>query len=201
MSDFIREARYYVIKQKNLTEDQDTALCDLLSTYQVACTDCVVVEKDWLNYEHTWKTIEHVASGKFCDPYEEIDRLEARLAELEHREDAMCDLHYANGAKQGFSWGQVSDEKALHQCVSARMSAGVSELVELRKAGGSSAAWLLRQKADAVDQAGSDIGELIFLSKNPGEVSGFNMSAGVCEIYASRLRKDADAADKAGGGE
>jgi hypothetical protein len=201
MSNFIREARYYVIKQKNLTEDQDTALCDLLSTYQVACTDCVVVEKHWRNYEHTWKTIEHVASGKFCDPYEEIDRLEARLAELEHREDAMCDLHYANGAKQGFSWGQVPDEKALHQCVSARMSAGVSELVELRKAGGSSAAWLLRQKADAVDQAGSDIGELIFLSKNPGEVSGFNMSAGVCEIYASRLRKDADAADKAGGGE
>jgi hypothetical protein len=139
MSDFIREARYYVIKQKNLTEDQDTALCDLLSTYQVACTDCVVVEKDWLNYEHTWKTIEHVASGKFCDPYEEIDRLEARLAELEHREDAMCDLHYANGAKQGFSWGQVSDEKALHQCVSARMSAGVSELVESRKAGGGDA--------------------------------------------------------------
>jgi len=136
MSDFTREARYYVIKQKNLTEDQDTELCDLLSGAQIPCTDCVVVEKDWLNYEHTWKTIERAASGKFCDPYEEIDRLEARLAELEHREDAMCDLHYANGAKQGFSWGQVSDENALHQCVSARMSAGVSELVELRKAGG-----------------------------------------------------------------
>jgi hypothetical protein len=95
-----------------------------------------VVEKDWLNYEHTWKTIQDVVSGKFCDPYEEIDRLQARVAELEHREDAMCDLHYANGAKQGFSWGQVSDENALHQCVSARMSEGVSELVELRKVGG-----------------------------------------------------------------
>ena len=64
------------------------------------------------------------------------EQLMARVAELEHREDAMCDLHYANGAKQGFSWGQVSDENALHQCVSARMSAGVSELFELRKAGG-----------------------------------------------------------------
>ena len=83
MSDFKREARYYVIKMKNLTDDQDTALCDLLSGAQIPCTDCVVVEKDWLNYEHTWKTIEHVASGKFCDPYEEIDRLEARVAELD----------------------------------------------------------------------------------------------------------------------
>jgi hypothetical protein len=42
----------------------------------------VVVEKDWLNYEHTWKTIQDVVSGKFCDPYEEIDRLQARVAEL-----------------------------------------------------------------------------------------------------------------------
>jgi hypothetical protein len=66
---------------------------------------------------------------------QELDRSRAWVAELEHREEAMCDLHYANGAKQGFSWGQVSDEKSLHQCVSARMSAGVSELVELRKAG------------------------------------------------------------------
>jgi hypothetical protein len=68
-----------------------------------------------------------------------INAMQARVAELEAREDLMCDLHYANGAKQGFSWGQVSDENALHQCVSARMSAGVSELVKLvklRKAGG-----------------------------------------------------------------
>jgi len=66
------------------------------------------------------------------DSVESVERLQARLVELECREDAMCDLHYANGAKQGFSWGQASEEKALHQCVSARMSAGVSELAELR---------------------------------------------------------------------
>jgi hypothetical protein len=66
---------------------------------------------------------------------QELERLQARVSELEHREDAMCDLHYANGAKQGFSWGQTSDEESLHQCVSARLFAGVNELVELRKAG------------------------------------------------------------------
>jgi len=77
MSDFTREARYYVIKQKNLTEDQDTALCDLLSGAQIPCTDCVVVEKDWPNYEHTWQTIQKAAVGKFRDPYKETERLKA----------------------------------------------------------------------------------------------------------------------------
>jgi len=79
----------------------------------------------------------HMGTSRLVnDLHAELKRVRARVAELEHREDAMCDLHYANGAKQGFSWGQVSDENALHQCVSARMSAGVSELFELRKAGG-----------------------------------------------------------------
>jgi len=85
MSDFKREARYYVIKQKNLTEDQDIALCDILSGAQIPCTDCVVVEKDWQNYEHTWKTIERVASGKFYDPYEEIDGLNLHIEHLQAR--------------------------------------------------------------------------------------------------------------------
>ena len=84
----------------------------------------------------TWEA----AGAAMCDESKRIkserDALQAQVSELEHREDAMCDLHYANGAKQGFSWGQVSDDESLHQCVSARMSAGVSELVELRKAGG-----------------------------------------------------------------
>jgi hypothetical protein len=79
----------------------------------------------------------HMGTSRLVnDLHAELKRVRARVAELEAKEDLMCDLHYANGAKQGFSWGQVSDENALHQCVSARMSAGVSELFELRKAGG-----------------------------------------------------------------
>jgi hypothetical protein len=64
---------------------------------------------------------------------DENKALKARVAELEAREDAMCDLHYANGAKQGFSWGQMSDENALKQCVSARLFAGLNDLFDLRK--------------------------------------------------------------------
>lgn len=74
MSDFRREARYYVIKIKDLSEDQDIALCDLLSGARIPCTDCVVVESDWPNYEHTWKTIERVSDSSYSDPYAEIER-------------------------------------------------------------------------------------------------------------------------------
>jgi hypothetical protein len=63
MSGFKREARYYVIKMKDLTEEQDITLCDCLSGNMIPCTDAVVVEKDWPNYEHVWKTVEKVAAG------------------------------------------------------------------------------------------------------------------------------------------
>jgi len=98
---------------------------------QVHCYHCPVI----LEVQNT-NTFYAVELWNRRSERSEITSLKARVADLEHREDAMCDLHYANGAKQGFSWGQASDENALHQCVSARMSAGVSELVELRKAGG-----------------------------------------------------------------
>ena len=169
MSNFIREARYYVIKQKNLTDDQDTALCDLLSGAQIPCTDCVVVEKDLLNYEHTWKTIEHVASGKFCDPYEEIDRLKARVAELVMAVNLACDNAREDDPDV---WGKV--DRAL--------------------ASDSSASWLLRQKAEKLD-------EVAKLVLDAGDL------ATVASIYegllnnAASLRKAADEADKAGGGD
>src|SRR5690554_7118401 len=83
MSDFQREARYYVIKIKDLSEDQDISLCDLLSGARIPCTDCVVVESDWPNYEHTWNTVEKVTSGSFVDPYKQLEQAQARVAELE----------------------------------------------------------------------------------------------------------------------
>jgi len=114
MSDFKREARYYVIKQKNLTEDQDTALCDLLSGAQIPCTDCVVVEKDWLNYEHTWKTIEHVASGKFCDPYEEIYQLKGQLEQAQARLQSvhadLLEIHRVTAHVAGWTGEPLRDE-------------------------------------------------------------------------------------------
>ena len=132
------------------------------------------------------------------DMRKERDELKAQVAEMH---EALSDVNklIAEASTTGFNYkdGDWPDRMFFSQQKTSRA-------LGKGRAKRSPAAWLLRQKADAVDQAGSDIGELIFLSKNPGEVSGFNMSAGVCEIYANRLRKDADEADetdKAGGGD
>jgi len=53
------------------------------------------------------------------------DYLRKRVEELELREAAMCDLHYANGAKQGFSWGQIGANDALDRCVNNRIPPAV----------------------------------------------------------------------------
>ncbi|MCK7542919.1 hypothetical protein MLC59_01880 [Marinobacter bryozoorum] len=65
----------------------------------------------------------------------ENEALRARVAELQAREDAMCDLSYANGAKQGFSLGQLDDNAGLEQIVAPRMTNGVKQLKHLRTQG------------------------------------------------------------------
>lgn len=62
--------------------------------------------------------------------------LRQRVMALEAREAAMCDLSYANGAKQGYSWGQLDDNDALAKCVESRIPEAVSELKRLRQPGG-----------------------------------------------------------------
>lgn len=69
----------------------------------------------------------------FEDMRKAKDAAEARIAELEAREDAMCDLSYANGVMQGYCWGQSGDEVALAQCITSRSPAGVAELKRLRQ--------------------------------------------------------------------
>ena len=137
MSDFKREERYIVFKIKELTIGQTCDLRDYIAEQGIKTPECTVVESDWPNYEHVWQTIEQVANGTF-DP-DEITHLQAksealqeRVAELEDREDAMCDLSYANGAKQGFSLGQMDDNSGIEQIVAPRYSGGVSEIKRLR---------------------------------------------------------------------
>lgn len=71
MSEFTRENRYLVLKASDmvavgLTEvelDQLQAICAKVDQYRVAAgkpdLECVVVEKDWPEYEPTWQAIEH----------------------------------------------------------------------------------------------------------------------------------------------
>jgi hypothetical protein len=69
---FKREQRYIVLKVKdvlacNFTQEQIDAfnvVCDAVNRYRIesgkGLLECVIVEKDWPNYEETWKEIERI---------------------------------------------------------------------------------------------------------------------------------------------
>jgi hypothetical protein len=83
MSDFQREERYVVFKLRDLVETEKDAVLRLANSINAQEIECVIVESDWPNYEHTWQTIERVSDGSYSDPYAEIERLQSRVAELE----------------------------------------------------------------------------------------------------------------------
>lgn len=83
MSEFKREERYIVVKLKHLAGLQVAPLRNFLRENRVPTLDCVVVEKDWPEYEKVWRSIERRMTGQ---PAEDFDRVtaerDAALAEL-----------------------------------------------------------------------------------------------------------------------
>ena len=73
--EFRREARYVVVKIKDIDaagctdaeRDAFNVLCDKVSRYRISSAkgllECVVVEKDWPEFEPTWKAIEERMKG------------------------------------------------------------------------------------------------------------------------------------------
>jgi len=185
MSDFQREARYYVIKIKDLSEDQDIALCDLLSGARIPCTDCVVVESDWPNYEHTWNTVEKVvASGSFVDPYKQLEQAQARVAELRN----LCER--LQHCAQGFY---------VDQGDYGHMDAIMMDYHGIMRASGNSQPFIKRKQAEALEHYGEALG--MWLKDLPGSpcasfVEGVTSAAEQVDRQAQRLR---DEAEKAGG--
>ena len=90
MSDFQREERYVVFKLRDLVETEKDAVLRLANSINAQEIECVIVESDWPNYEHTWQTIERVSDGSYSDPYAEIERLQSRVAELEITHDGQA---------------------------------------------------------------------------------------------------------------
>lgn len=66
---FEREDRYIVIKRKHLNATQTAALAEGMGWLNIGAVECVVVEKDWPEYESVWRMIE--------------DRVERRDRDLE----------------------------------------------------------------------------------------------------------------------
>jgi hypothetical protein len=59
-SEFQREERYVVIKLKDLSEDQITALRRFIEYFRIETRECAVVEADWPIYEQVWNMIEKI---------------------------------------------------------------------------------------------------------------------------------------------
>lgn len=60
---FHREERYIVIKRKHLSDWQQSALRGHMSWLDIGTVECVVVERDWPEYEPVWAMIEARCGG------------------------------------------------------------------------------------------------------------------------------------------
>ena len=70
--EFEREERYIVVKINRLEDESEIALREFLQSWQIDTEQCVVVEHDWPNYEHTWDTIQQVADGTWQSSREAV---------------------------------------------------------------------------------------------------------------------------------
>ena len=71
--EFEREERYIVVKINRLEDESEIALREFLQSWQIDTEQCVVVEHDWPNYEHTWDTIQQVADGTWQSSRQELE--------------------------------------------------------------------------------------------------------------------------------
>ena len=98
---FQREHRYYVVKRKHLSEEQEARLILLLSDFDLPPLRCAVVEDDWPEYETVWQMIEARCTGNiYPDTRTFEDGLEAAAAYVEtynpQRADAIRNLKGQN---------------------------------------------------------------------------------------------------------
>lgn len=70
---------------------------------------------------------------EILDALRDSEQLKAEVERLSNREAAMCDLHYAQGAKRGFEWGQHDDNAALAACIESRVPEAVRTVKEIRQ--------------------------------------------------------------------
>ena len=60
---FVREERYIVIKRKHLSEAQEHDLREGMCLRSIGTVECVVVERDWPEFEPVWQMIEARMTG------------------------------------------------------------------------------------------------------------------------------------------
>lgn len=65
---FQRENRYIVIKRKDLHLGDEEALRKLMSDYHIPTRECLVIEREWPEYEPAWRMIQARVEGATLSP-------------------------------------------------------------------------------------------------------------------------------------
>lgn len=84
MPDFKREERYIVIKRKHLDQLGEHFIRRILAEHDIPTIECAVVEADWPNYEHVWRTIQAVAEGRWPETVSVVSNPPDAYAVIEH---------------------------------------------------------------------------------------------------------------------
>jgi hypothetical protein len=114
MDKFIRENRYIVIKLKRLTARQSAMVQKILPSIPLACVTAAVVEKDWPEYEPTWRAIEARVTGQ--PAFDEAAERAAFEAQAPYRTDRYNGVYESQRTQDGW--------QAWLAC--ARLKAGVT---------------------------------------------------------------------------
>ena len=97
MSDFKRKDKYIVIKRKDLTGKQLSALMWVGREHEIETVESVVVEHDWPMYEDVWSMIQkYVETGKHTS-----------IAELKAAHKAALQEAFDIGVKYGEQMSSV----------------------------------------------------------------------------------------------
>ena len=111
---FVREERFIVIKRKHLTEDQELGLRRFINHQRIQTSECVVVEKDWPEYETVWRMIEARMTGQSHSLPGDvgtaaINQNDAMRQELAHVGNKVSELARAMGVDQANDDGSWPD--------------------------------------------------------------------------------------------
>ena len=140
MSEFEREDRYAVIKYKKLSDQQWTLVPTMLETFDSARVDCVVVEKDWPEYNFVWLMIEHRMAGYPVPDFNAVKcAADVAIAQTE-----------LETARTNIAQLQAEIERLKSESFESLYNSAIDEIERLKGGQGEPVAWMRKWAADGI---------------------------------------------------